>query len=63
MSKDIGLFNQAAKELKVSAFISNTVYQLWDIPIAKGEGEEDLMNVIKMYEQCCGVKVRGTVTE
>jgi 3-hydroxyisobutyrate dehydrogenase-like beta-hydroxyacid dehydrogenase len=63
MSKDIGLFNEAAKELKVPAFISNIVYQLWNIPIARGEGQEDLMNIIKMYEQWCGVKVRGTVTE
>jgi 2-hydroxymethylglutarate dehydrogenase len=63
MSKDIGLFNETAKELKVPAFISNIVYQLWNIPIAKGEGEEDLMNVIKMYEQWCGVKVRGSVNE
>lgn len=63
MSKDIGIFNQAAKELKVPAFISNIVYQLWNIPIAKGEGDEDLMNVIKMYEEWCSVKVRGTVTE
>ena len=63
MSKDIGLFNDTAKELKVPAFISSIVYQLWNIPIAKGEGEEDLMNLIKMYEQWCGVKVRGAVTE
>jgi len=63
MSKDIGLFNQAAKELKVPAFISNIVYQLWNIPIARGEGEEDLMNVIKMYEEWCGVKVRGNINE
>lgn len=63
MSKDIGLFSQVAKELHVPAFLSNIVHQLWGIPIAKGEGEKDMMNVIKMYEEWCDVKVRGTVEE
>lgn len=63
MSKDIGLFSQVAKDLHVPAFLSNIVHQLWDIPIAKGEGEMDMMNVIKMYEQWCGVKVRGVVDD
>lgn len=63
MSKDIGLFSQVAKELHVPAFLSNIVHQLWGVPIAKGEGERDMMNIIKMYEEWCGVKVRGTVGE
>lgn len=63
MSKDIGLFLQTANEFKVPAFISNIVYQLWNIPITRGEGEEDLMNIIKMYEKWCGVKIRGIAAE
>jgi 3-hydroxyisobutyrate dehydrogenase-like beta-hydroxyacid dehydrogenase len=63
MSKDIGLFTQVAKELQVPAFLSNIVHQLWGIPIAKGEGEMDMMNIIKMYEQWCGVKLRGTADD
>ena len=31
--------------------------------VTLGEGEEDLMNVIKMYEEWCGVKVVGTVSK
>lgn len=63
MCKDLALFNQLAKDLRVPAFISNTVYQLWNIPVAMGEGEEDCLNLIKMYEKWCGVKVSGTGSE
>ncbi|MBD1381002.1 NAD(P)-dependent oxidoreductase [Metabacillus arenae] len=63
MTKDLGLYNQIAKGLKIPAFISNTVYQLWNIPVAKGEGDEDCLNIINMYEEWCNVKVRGTVSE
>ena len=59
MLKDIGLFNRAAVDQRVPAFISSAVYQLWSIPAARGEAAEDMLAVIKLYEDWCGTKLRG----
>ncbi len=59
MRKDINLFNESAKTLKVPAFLSGTLYQLWSVPSAQGKGNEDCLNVFKMYEDWCGVKLCG----
>ncbi len=63
MTKDLGLYNQVAKDLHVPSFISNIVYQLFNIPVSKGEGDEEMLDIVKMYEEWAGVKVSGTITE
>ena len=63
MLKDIGLFNGLAKEVKVPAFFGNTVYQLFGIPSSKGMGNEDLVSVVEMYEDWCGMKLSGIDSE
>lgn len=61
--KDLCLYNQLAEDLDVPSFISNTVSQLWSIPIAKGEGDKDMLNIVNMFEEWCGVKIRGKDTK
>ena len=39
------------------------MYQLFIIPVAKGEGDEEMLDIVKMYEEWAAVKVSGTVTE
>ena len=63
MTKDLGLYNQVAKDLHVPSFISNIVYQLFNIPVSKGDGDEEMLDIVKMYEEWAGVKVSGTITE
>lgn len=57
MTKDIGLFVSAAKDLHVPAFIANQTNQVWNIPVAEGKGNEDCMSVVKMFENWCGIQL------
>lgn len=59
MTKDIGLFAAAAKDLQVPAFLSNITNQIWSIPVAQGKGNEDCMNLVRLYEDWCGVSFVG----
>jgi len=59
MLKDINLFIESAKSTAVPAFVANQVYQLWNIPVAEKDGDKDLVRFVEMYEQWCGVKLRG----
>jgi 3-hydroxyisobutyrate dehydrogenase-like beta-hydroxyacid dehydrogenase len=63
MCKDLNLFNQLAREMQIPTFISNTVYQLWNIPVVERGGNEDCLNIIRMFEDWCGVKVCGIDAE
>lgn len=59
MWKDIALYVAAAKERKVPAFIGNTVNQLFGLPSAEGNGGEDFVEVVRMFERWCGIDVIG----
>lgn len=59
MWKDIALYVAAAKDGKVPAFIGNIVNQLFGLPSVEGKGGEDFVEVVRMYEQWCGIKVIG----
>ncbi len=57
--KDVSLYVELAEAMKVPAFVSSVVQQIYRIPIAKGEGRKDFLNLVNMYEEWCGVKIRG----
>lgn len=57
--KDLSLYTELAEAMKVPAFISSVVQQIYRIPITKGEGRKDFLNIVNMYEEWCGVKIRG----
>lgn len=63
MTKDIGLFVSAAKDLKVPAFLANTTNQLWNIPVAMGKGNEDCMELVRMLQSWAGVELIGIKKE
>lgn len=59
MWKDIALYVAAVKDGKVPAFIGNTVNQLFGLPSVEGKGSMDFVEVVRMYEQWCGIPVIG----
>lgn len=63
MTKDVGLFTAAAKELQVPAFIASQTSQVWNLPVVEGKGNEDCMSLVRMYEAYCGMQVVGIEKE
>lgn len=59
MWKDIALYVATAKEGKVPSFIGNIVNQLFGLPSVEGRGGNDFIEVVKMYEDWCGIDVVG----
>ena len=56
MLKDVGLFNAQAKDQKVPNFIGGLIYQLFGMPSFQGKGMVDFSEVVRQYEDWCGVK-------
>lgn len=56
--KDLTLYGELAEAMKVPAFISSVVQQIYRLPISRGEGRKDFLNLVNMYEEWCGVKIR-----
>lgn len=56
MLKDIGLYNGLAKEEGVPAFMGSVAYQLFGMPSFQGQGSVDFSQVVRQYEDWCGVK-------
>ena len=59
MRKDIALFLSVARKYDVPTFLGETTYQLWNLPVAAGDGKEDFKKVVEMYEAWCGVQLSG----
>lgn len=59
MLKDIGLYMELAKDSKVPSFVGSMIYQLFGMPSFQGEGMKDFVQVVKQYEDWCGVKFCG----
>ena len=59
MLKDIALFLDASRKYHIPAFLGETVYQLWNLPVAEGKGGKDLKTFIELYEHLCGVTLSG----
>ena len=56
MLKDIGLYNAQAKDNKVPNFVGSTIYQLFGMPSFQGKGMVDFSEVVRQFEDWCGVK-------
>lgn len=41
------------------AFIGDLIYNLFGLPSIVGDGKNDFMEVVKLYEKWCGVQVCG----
>lgn len=54
--KDLALYIDVAKEMKVPALISNVTYQLWEI--AKAEQYTDMTDIVDLYEKWCNINMR-----
>lgn len=61
--KDVALFQQAAKEQNIPAFIAATVYQMWSRLSADGNGQRDAMCLIREYERWCGRPIAGPAVD
>lgn len=59
MRKDIRLFLETARKYDVPAFFGSTDYQIYNLPVAQGEGKTDFQCLIGLYEQWASVKLRG----
>ena len=59
MHKDIGLMLDSANELRVPLPITALTYQMFQVAIARGYGDEDMCATIKVLEDLAGVEVRG----
>ena len=59
--KDVALFEQIAKDLRISAPVCAAAFQEWCIPTTEGDDSGlDMLEFVKMYEKWLGVKVVGT---
>jgi 3-hydroxyisobutyrate dehydrogenase-like beta-hydroxyacid dehydrogenase len=59
MLKDINLFTECAKENNVPTFMSGLTYQLWNLPVAENNGNEDMLRYVELFEKFTGVKLVG----
>lgn len=59
MSKDVGLFNSAAKEMEIPSLLGNLTAQILAIPMAEEGSDADCINIQKIYEKWSGVQLCG----
>lgn len=62
ITKDVALFNEAAKQHNVPAYYGSLSYQILGMPGFEGKGNVDWGETVKQYEKWCGVKLTG-ITE
>ena len=58
--KDVGLFDELAREHKVPLELSPLIVQIFKDAAAKYGPREHSPNIIRRYEEPCGVRVLGT---
>jgi len=64
MRKDIALFSQITRDQKISAPVTNMANQIWHIPTQAGDdSNEDIANLIKMYQNWIGAEIYGVIKE
>lgn len=63
MRKDVGLFSQIAKDMRVPVPVTSAVNQVWNIPTAnENDDMQDMIQLVKMYERWMDVELVGIDT-
>ena len=61
MRKDVALYEQITKDMRVATPVNNLAGQIWHVPTtAEGDDSaEDISNFIKRYERWIGARIHG----
>lgn len=59
MRKDIRIFLETARQYNVPAFFGETDYQIYNLPVAEGDGKRDFQCLIGLYERWADIQLRG----
>jgi 3-hydroxyisobutyrate dehydrogenase-like beta-hydroxyacid dehydrogenase len=63
MLKDVGLFEEMARDLAVPAFVATAVANIWRFAVIQGFGPDDCTTIARMLEQWAGVEIRAHTGE
>jgi 3-hydroxyisobutyrate dehydrogenase-like beta-hydroxyacid dehydrogenase len=57
--KDLKTYLRFAEEMEIPTFVSNAVFQIWNLHMLEGRGEKDGIHFVELYEKWGGSKIRG----